>query len=221
LIARSVAAAGGLLLAALAATSASARGVQAWSQLQLTGRVADGWSLASDISGRSATDNREQQLLVRLQAGRTLSDEVTIWLGYVRAETFNDDRRNGLEQRATGQLDWSAGSLGPFDLSLRSRAEARFFRNSGNMAWRLRQQVRLTLPISDMVEISGAAEPFVTISRNSDAPRTLDQLRLTATLSTKLTAQATLNVAYYNEHVFRPERTYLNHIIPVTLAWRF
>ncbi len=78
MIARSVAAAGGLLLAALAATAASARGVQAWSQLQLTGRVADGWSLASDISGRSATDNRERQLLVRLQAGRTLSDDVTI-----------------------------------------------------------------------------------------------------------------------------------------------
>ncbi len=219
--ARSAAVLGGLLLAALAATPASARGMQAWSQLQLTGRVADGWSLASDISGRSATNNREQQLLVRLQAGRTLSDDVTIWLGYVRAETFNDDRRNGLEQRATGQLDWSAGSLGPFDLSLRTRAEARFFRNSGNMAWRLRQQVRLTLPINDMVEISGAAEPFVTINRNSDAPRTLDQLRLTATVSTKLTNQATLNVACYNEHVFRPERTYVNHIIPVTLAWRF
>jgi hypothetical protein len=171
LIARSVAAAGGQLLAALAATPASARGVQAWLQLQLTGRVADGWSLASDISARSATDNRERQLLVRLQAGRALSDNVTIWLGYVRAETFNDDRRNGLEQRATGQLDWSAGSLGHFDLTLRSRAEARFFRSSGNMAWRLRQQVRLTLPISDMVEISGAAEPFVTINRNSDAPR--------------------------------------------------
>ena len=158
---------------------------------------------------------------MRPQAGRTLSDDVTIWLGYVRAETFNDDRRNGLEQRATGQLDWSAGALGPFDLTLRSRAEARFLRNSGNTAWRLRQQVRLTLPISDMVEISGAAEPFVTINRNSDAPRTLDQLRLTATLSTDLTDQATLNVAYYNEHVFRSARTYVNHIIPVTLAWRF
>lgn len=219
--ARSAAVLGGLFLAAVAATPASARGVQPWSQLQLTGRVADGWSLASDISGRSATDNRERQLLVRLQAGRALSNDVTIWLGYVRAETFNDDRRNGLEQRATGQLDWNAGSLGPFDLSLRTRAEARFFRKSGNMAWRLRQQVRLTLPISDLVEISGAAEPFVTINNNSDAPRTLDQLRLTATVSTKLTEQATLNVAYYNEHVFRSERTYVNHIMPVTLAWRF
>lgn len=221
MIARPAAAVWALSSAAVAATPASARGIQAWSQLQLTGRVADGWSLASDISGRSATDNRERQLLVRLQAGRALSDKVTIWLGYVRAETFNHDRRNGLEQRVTGQLDWSAGALGPFDLTLRSRAEARFFRNSGNIAWRLRQQVRLTLPISDMAEISGAAEPFVTINRNSDAPRTLDQLRLTATVSTKLTDQATLNVAYYNEHVFRSERTYVNHIIPVTLAWRF
>ncbi|WP_375271853.1 DUF2490 domain-containing protein [Sphingomonas sp.] len=221
MIARRVAATGGLLLAALAAAPATARGVQGWSQLQLSGRVAPGWTLASDISGRSATDNRNRQLLLRFQAGRALSDDVTVWVGYVRAETFNDDRRNGLEQRATGQLDWSAGSIGPLDLKLRTRAEARFFRNSGNMAWRLRQQVRLVLPVSDSVDLSGSAEPFVTLNRSSDAPRTLDQLRLTATLSTKLTDRATLDVAYYNEHVFRPGRTYVNNIIPVTLAWRF
>lgn len=212
---------GAALLAALIAAPASARGVQAWSQLQLTGRLDDGWSLASDASARTATDNRARQLLVRLQTGRALSDEVTIWLGYVRAETFNDDRRHGLEQRATGQLDWRAGKIGPVDLALRTRAEARFFRNSGNASARLRQQVRLTLPVGDRVDLSAAAEPFVTINRNSDAPRTLDQLRLTATVSTKLTEQATLDVAYYNEHVFRPGRTYVNKIIPVTLAWRF
>lgn len=195
--------------------------MQAWSQLQLTRRVGDGWSLASDMSARTATDNRARQLLVRLQAGRALSNDVTIWLGYVRAETFNDDRRHGLEQRATGQLDWRAGKIGPVDLALRTRAEARFFRNSGNASARLRQQARLTLPVGDRIDLSAAAEPFVTINRNSDAPRTFDQLRLTATVSTKLTEQATLDVAYYNEHVFRPGRTYVNNIIPVTLVWRF
>ncbi|SEK52271.1 Protein of unknown function [Sphingomonas palmae] len=212
---------GAALLAAFIASPAAARGVQAWSQLQLTGGLGDGWSLASDVSARTATDNRARQLLVRLRAGRDLSDEVTVWLGYVRAETFNDDRGNGLEQRATGQLDWRAGTIGPFELRLRTRAEARFFRNSGNVAGRLRQQVRLTLPVGQRIDLSAAAEPFVTINRNSDAPRTLDQLRLTATVSTKLTDQATLDVAYYNEHVFRPGRIYVNNIIPVTLAWRF
>lgn len=219
--ARLFAAAGGLLFAALAAAPATARGVQGWSQLQLTGRVAPGWSLALEASGRTASSTRNPQLLVRAQAGRALSDEVTVWIGYVRAETFNDDRRNGLEQRATGQLDWSAGSIGPFDLKLRTRTEARFFRNSGNMAWRLRQQVRLVLPLGDRLDAVAGVEPFVTINRSADAPRTLDQLRLTAVLSTRLTEGATLDIGYYNEHVYRTGRTYVNNIVPVTLAWRF
>lgn len=209
------------MLAALATAHANARGVQGWSQLQLTGKIAPGWSLALEGSGRTASSTRARQLLVRAQAGRALSDDVTVWLGYVRAETFNDDRRHGLEQRATGQIDWSASAVGPFKLTLRTRAEARFFRNSGNVSGRLRQQVRLVLPLANEVEVAGGVEPFVTLNRSTDAPRTLDQLRFSAIVSTRLVKGTTLDLGYYNEQVYRTGRTYVSNIIPVTVAWRF
>lgn len=206
-----------LAVALFAPAAANAQDPQLWSTIQLNVAAGNGWHSSGDLSGRTVAHERAPQVLGRIQIGRDLSKRVTVWAGYVRAENLNLDRRNGLEQRATGQIDWAAGRIGPFSIAARTRVEARVFRGEDQMSWRIREQVRLLLPISERARLFTDAEPFVALNRTDRAPRTFEQLRLRAGMLVALTPRTELDIAYNHQILYRAGEQLVNHVFPVTM----
>lgn len=199
------------------ATAARAEDPQSWSTLQVNVAAPHGWKASADLSGRTRANERAPQVLGRIQIGRDVSRHVTLWLGYVHAETLDTDRRNGLEQRATGQLDWDAARIGPFRVATRTRLEARVFRGADQTSWRLREQVRLLLPVGDRARLFVDAEPFVALNRTDNARRTFEQLRLRTGALFTLTPGMQLDVSYSHQILYRPDQQLVNHVFPVTM----
>lgn len=208
-------AAGALALATLPA-GALARDVQGWGTLAVTAPLDDGWQLGGELSLREAANERESQMLLRLQAGREVSDGLVLWLGYVRQKTFNPDARDGLEQRATGEANWAVGRLGPFRVNSRTRLEARFIRGTEGTSWRLREQLRLLYGIGK-VDVAAGVEPFVALNQTVTARRTFEQLRLTGNVLVPLAKGAVLDIGYTHQRLYRPGTQVVNHVVPVVL----
>lgn len=217
---RAFAAAATCLPLALLASPAQARDPQAWSTVSAVADLGDDWRLNVEASGRTEANEREPQLLFRAQAGRKLGRDVTFWLGYVRTETLNEGRRNGAEERATGQLDWTIARSGPYRVTSRTRTEARFIRGSDETAWRLREQLRLNRSVGK-VELSAGVEPFVALNRTGGTPRRLEQLRFTGNVIVPLTGWAALDVGYLHQRLHRASGLVVNHVVPVTLRLSF
>lgn len=201
---------------AIAPAPALARDPQAWSTLSATVSLGDRWRIGGDLSGRTEANERDDQLLARAQIGRELSKRVTLWLGYVRVETLNDRARDGLEQRATGQLDATLMSRDRWRVVARTRLEARMVRGRDETSWRLRQQLRLVRTVGRL-EASAGVEPFVALNRTATAPRRFEQLRFTANLLLPLTRRASIDVGYINQRLNRSDGRVVNHVVPVTL----
>ena len=200
--------------------TAWARDPQGWSQLSVTADIGSGWRLNGEVSGRTEANERERQVLARAQVGHRLGDDATLWLGYARAETIDDDRRNGLEQRATGQLDWDVAKLGRVTLASRTRLEARRFRGGEDTSWRFREQVRLLYRVG-AVQLAAGLEPFFALNRTDNAPRRFEQMRYTANVLIPLNDAMVLDVGYLNQRLHRRDGLTVNHVVPVTLRVSF
>lgn len=203
--------------ALLAPLPAAAQDPQAWLTSAVTVELGDGWKAGGEASARSRANEREPQLLVRVHAGREVSRSLTLWIGYVRTRTFTADDADAFEQRFTGQADGKLGTLGPFDLSTRTRIEARSFRDAMGTSWRARQLLQLDLPVGGDVTVGAGVEPFVALNRTDNARRTFEQLRFNLNMVVPLSDAVWLDAGYRHQILYRPGEQVVNHVVPVTL----
>ncbi len=203
--------------ALLAPLPAAAQDPQTWLTSAVTVKLGDGWKAGGEASARSRANERDPQMLVRLHAGREVSKALTLWLGYVRTRTFTPGDADAAEQRITGQADWTLGTLGPFEVSTRTRLEARSFRDAPGTSWRARQLLQLDLPVGDDVTLGAGVEPFLALNRTDNARRTFEQLRFNLSVELPLTDDVTLDAGYRHQLLYRPGEQVVNHVVPVTL----
>lgn len=211
---------------ALVATPATAAidDFNQWTTVSVSGPLGSGGVLGSaEVVGRFVDDaNRLGQVEARVQIGHRFSKSVTLWAGYVHVVTYAETARNGIEEQAVQQLSWNMGRFLGGTLSSRTRFEQRFQRGASKIAFRVREQVRLSVPLHDQgPNAIFWVEPFVSLNDTALVRSGIDQVRAFAGIDVPLFKRANLEAGYLNQYLNRASGNRSNHTLSVTMGYRF
>lgn len=195
---------------------------QLWADLFVSKAVVPGVLVSGELINRSVDDvSREGQIETRLQVGHVFSRKLTGWIGWVHFTTYAATGRNGIENHAVEQLNWSPGKLGSVAVALRTRFEQRAIRGVGDTSWRLREQARFTLPLRPgRAALVLWGEPFLAVNRTRAQPYLLDRTRAFVGLNVPLAPHLDVEAGYLNEYLPRPTGKRDNHAFSTVLSLR-
>lgn len=179
--------------------------------LELQPRIGDGAS-------------RPDQLLLRGAIGVKLSGRATLYQGYARVITPRDAMRDLAEHRSFQQLSWVMGEPWGGEISTRTRFEQRWRNDGDDMGLRLREMVRLEIPVArNGLAVLGYAEGFVALNDTDWGARAgFDQLRSFVGAEIPLAGRSTIELGYLNQTINqRGGRHRMNHVLSVSLFARY
>ena len=216
-------------IAAAFATPVGASGLEkdfeAWSTSTATATVSGPLLASLEISVRADDrGTRGATTLIRSAIGYQVSNKLSLWVGYARVDTRRQGRSDVAENRYFQQASWNLGTIGPAAISARTRLEQRTVEGARDTGWRLRQQIKISLPLrKNGPAIVMSSEPFVGLNATDfGAVAGLDQWSNFTGINVPATRNLSVEVGYLNRYIRRPAaRDRIDHIIPLTLALRF
>lgn len=169
--------------------------------------------------------SRLDQLLLRPAIGLKVTEKLSLYQGYAYVLSRPENARERREHRSFQQIQWSVGRIGPVDVASRTRIEQRWLEDGQDTGWRLRQMVRLRLPLRHEgkgVALLASAEPFVALNDTDWGARGgFDQLRSFAGVEVPLAGKSTAELGYLNQWIDRGGgRHRVNQVASVSLFWR-
>lgn len=207
---------GALLLAAQAPAQAAETDEQIWLAQFSTFSVGNNWLVFTEAQARQ-TDGAERlgQIILRPAVGYQVSDTVSVFAGYAWVRTQPKGRAANTEHRAYQQLSLRlTGGPGKVTVASRTRLEQRFIVGRSDMGWRMRNLVRLDVPLGKGYSAIVSGEPFVNLDTTTWGQRAgFDQMRGFAGVGIPVARGVALEVGYAGQYVNRfgvPDR--MNHI---------
>lgn len=216
------------LLAMMAVTPASAAtdDEQFWLQTIGQGRITGDLVYFAEVQSRfgSGMDGLDQ-MLIRPAIGVKLSPRLTVYQGYAYVRTPRPGGGETREHRSFQQINWSLGRVAGGPLSSRTRVEQRWLSSGDDMGWRVRQMLRLAVPLGKGpggVSALGYAEGFAALNDTDwGARKGFDRLRSFAGLELPIAGKSTVEVGYLNQYVNNRGRADdSDHVLLVTLQLR-
>ncbi|MBW8294463.1 DUF2490 domain-containing protein [Sphingopyxis sp.] len=215
-----------LLISAFPAhASASEPDTEYWAGVSASGSIGGHWLGSAEISVRSDdAQMRQPTTVLRPMIGYQLHKNASVWIGYTRVEQHPDNGSQIAENRLSQQVSLNLGKIGNAHFSARTRIEQRSYEKVHGTAWRIRQQLRLAMPLqSDRASFIISTEPYFTLRTNiSGSNSGLEQWRNFIGVNVPVTKSVALEAGYLNRYIKRrnaPNR--VDHIFPVTLSYRF
>lgn len=199
---------------------------QVWINVTVQGSVKDQLIYFAEAQPRFGSGaSRLEQLLLRPAIGWRVSDRVSLYQGYAHVVLPIEGARDRNEERSFQQLNWSAGQVGPGDLSTRTRLEQRWLSDGDDTGWRLRQMIRYRLPLRadrEGVGLLGWTEPFVALNDTDWGARGgFDQLRTFVGAEVPVGGASTAELGYLNQVINRGGGArQVNHVASVTVFIR-
>lgn len=170
----------------------------------------------------TSDSSRLGQFQLRPAIGYKLSPTTTAYLGYVYTLSAPKGATSTQENRVYQQLSYRLFGDGKgLTLSARTRLEERWVVDRDGMGWRLRQQLRLTAPISNKLTGVVWTEPFVGLNATSFQRRDVTNWRNFVGVATPISPTVTMEPGYMNQVVVRRGPNRVDHILSVTLNSRF
>ena len=216
------------LLAASPFASSPAQAAQedigAWHALNATADLNQTLSVTMDAQLRFSNDiSRLGQYLIRPNINYKLGKSTTLGLGYAYFHTdpvgpaVSDEHR--IWQQATFRL---AGDGKGITITGRSRVEQRWIEGSPDIGLRLRQQLRLTGPLSGKVRGVAWSEAFIALNDTKWGQNSgVDRWRNFAGVNIPLSKSVSLEPGYLNQWAARPAADLVQHNASLTLWARF
>ena len=212
------------VLVTTGAAASTVEDAQIWTTVSASGSIKGDLVAQIELNARtSARQERVVQSLMRGTIGYRVTPTVTLSLGYGHITNYRPGLRDLAEDRVYQQAQWTIGSIGKGTLSTRARLEQRFVRPGVDIGWRYRQLLRYQVPIikagpSAVVQ----AEPFFALNSTDWGARAgFDQVRAFAGVNIPLGKALTIESGYQLQYVRGSAFDRVNHIVPVTLGWRF
>jgi hypothetical protein len=167
--------------------------------------------------------SRLGQLLIRPSLSLTLFDQTVLSLGYAYVRTSPAEGEVTHEHRPWQQLAFPIASRdGVFSLSGRTRFEQRFREDGDDVGLRLRQQVRLTIPLAQGWQGVAWSEGFFNFNDTDWGARSgLDRWRNFAGVRIPLRDGVSLEPGYLNQFVNRRTTDLVDHVLSATLNVSF
>ncbi len=215
-----------LALSLLAAQPAQAaeEDIGAWNAINATTDLNARLSLTMDAQLRWSNDvSRLGQFLLRPSIGLKVGKNTTLSLGYAYFHTdpvgpavFDEHR---VWQQAAFRL---AGDGKGVTLTARSRLEQRWVEGSAGMGLRMRQQLRVTAPLSTKVRAVAWSEPFIALNDTGWGQRSgLDRWRNFAGVTVPLSKSVSIEPGYLSQWIGRPGADLVQHIGSITVTAKF
>ena len=144
----------GLAIAALLALAASPaasaeQDAQLWTTVIANGPVAGDLAAWIEVQTRFGEDaSRLRQSNLRVALGYRTSEALTLYGGYALVTSHRRSGPDLTEHRLWQQASYALVASGAVRVAGRTRLEQRFVEGSNEVGWRLRQQVRLAVPLT-------------------------------------------------------------------------
>ena len=207
-----------------AAPAAASEDTQYWQTLTVTVAFPDNFKVQNEAVFRTSDAKGFYEVENTFAVGRKLNKVVTVWLGYVFDPQYDHGSFTRREHRFRQQVNFDGfAKLGKVKLSGRVRLEERWREGQTGTGWRLRPQVKASLPLSGKVNLAVSSETFINL--NNTAFQTtdgLDRMRNAIALSVPLGKKVTVEAGYLNQHTFRPSAVDASdHVFTVGLSASF
>lgn len=213
-------AAGGLA----AATPAAADDFQHWETVNVAVNLPDNFKLSSETVFRTSDARGFYEIEQNLMVGKKVSKVVTLWLGYTFDPAYSHGTFVRREHRFRQQVSFDGfAKAGPVKFSGRLRLEQRWREGISGTAWRLRPQLKASVPVAGKTTLSVATEEFIDLNNTTFQPiDDLERMRNSVTLTTPLAKNVNVEVGYLNQHGFIPNAVDTDdHVLTLGLSATF
>ncbi len=214
-----------LLLACLPAKAQVVQDEQLWLNVTLFGSLGS-FVYFMEAQPRFGDGIAElDQLILRPAIGWAISERFKVYQGYARVQTALAGGGFSGEDRSFQQLDWEIGTFERAKVSSRTRFEQRILSTGRDIGLRLRQQLRVALPLSepkDGLAVVAWTEAFVALNDTDwGGPAGFDRVRTFVGLGVPLVDKSTVEIGYLNQTVDPPGRPIeIDHIVALTFSLR-
>ena len=196
---------------------------QAWGSVIATGPVRGDLFVWLEAQARATDDvGGGSQFIVRPAIGARIARDAHAIAGYAYIRTDPEGSRTTNEHRLWQQVQFAAvrnGNGTPLIIS-RTRLEQRMLEGQDDTGWRLRQFVRLQVPIARQRTVQAVAftEGFLNLNSTRWGARNgVDQWRTFVGIGVPVAPRMRLEPGYLNQHVFRRGEDRTNHVLSATL----
>lgn len=213
------------ILSAMPAAAQAQTDGQAWGSVVAQGTVKGDAFVWLEAQGRLTDDaSRIGQVILRPAAGVRFAPDSTVLAGYAYIPTTPENGATTREHRLWQQVQLpllrDAGGR-PVVIS-RTRLEQRMVEGREDTGWRLRQFLRLQLPIAreGAVQAVAITEGFLALNDTDWGARGgIDQWRNFIGIGVPVGERFRLEPGYLNQRIFRPGHDRTNHVISATLFY--
>lgn len=215
-----------LLLAVASPAYATEEDAQAWTTLNLNTQISPKWNANLELQARFTEDLSEYgQRFIRPSLNYKHNDIYTFTLGYADVLTDPENRAAFSEYRPWQQVSFRLfkNDYGT-QLSGRTRFEQRFVEGGDDIGLRLRQQVRLEVPIEAKSTTKWLAwnETFYGFNDTDWGQRAdFDQTRNFVGLMLPIQPDLAMEAGYLNQTIFQPGEDRMNHALSTSVTYRF
>lgn len=191
--------------AALIASQAQAKeDTQHWETLNVTVNLPDNFKLNSESIFRSSDERGFYEIEQNVMVGKKLNKNVTAWLGYTFNPTYNQGTFRAREHRFRQQVNFdNVAQIGKVKLGGRIRTEERWREGRTGTGWRLRPQVKASMPFVGKSTFTVSHESFINLNTTSfQTVSGYDRMRNAASVNVPLAKNVSVDVGYLNQHGF-------------------
>lgn len=180
-------------------------------------------SLGLEANERFTNDaSRLSQIIFRPSLSYKLDKSTTISIGYAYVHNDPQTGASTNEHRAHQQLSFRvAGDGKGVTITGRTRFEQRFLEEIDGTAFRIRQQFRLTAPLSGKVRAVASTEALIGLNQTGFQRDGLGVWRNYAGISIPVSKIVSLEPGYLNQYVVRTGTDRIDHVANLTLSASF
>ena len=213
----------GLVLATTAPAFAADEDTNIWLAQSANIDLGGDMALGLEAQERFTNDaSRLSQIIFRPSLSYKLDQSTSISLGYAYVHNDPQTGASTNEHRAHQQISFRvAGDGKGVTITGRTRFEQRFLEEIDGTAFRIRQQFRLTAPLSGKVRAVAWTEALVGLNRTGFQRVGLGLWRNYAGVSVPVSKFLSLEPGYLNQYVVRNGTDRIDHVANLTLSAAF
>ena len=188
-----------------AAPALASEDTQNWETVTVNIGLPDRFKLQNETVVRSGGPKGFYEVESNLMVGRKLDKVVTVWLGYTFDPQYNKGTFVLREHRFRQQINFDNFlKLGNVKISGRLRLEERWREGiGGGAAWRLRPQVKASMPFIGKTTLSVSHESFIDLNTNTfQKVGGEERMRNAIYVSAPLNKKFSIEFGYLNQHGF-------------------
>ena len=191
---------------AIAAPAMAREDTQYWQTVTVNVALPSNFKIQNEIVLRTSDTRGFYEVENNLMVGKKLNKVVTVWLGY----TFDPQYSHGTfirrEHRFRQQVNFDGfAMIGKVKLSGRVRLEERWREGLPGTAYRLRPQVKASVPIAGKTTLTVSSEPFFNLNNTGfQTVDGLERMRNAIYISVPLGKKVSVDFGYLNQHSFVP-----------------